>query len=107
MSTNSLPLNSASTSPKRSLWLPAAILLILVAASFMASKWLFRKIGSEPFIYRQTATGWQKLPAPYGYPESLRVTSRGTVWLLTWGQSAFSRWNGTGWQNYTAADLGI
>jgi len=107
MSTNSLPLDSTASSRKRSLILPLAILVILVAASFMASKWLFRKIGSEPFIYRQTATGWQKLPAPYGYPESLRVTSRGTVWLLIWGQSAFSRWNGTGWQNYTAADLGI
>src|SRR5713226_3312352 len=106
MQTNlSLP-KPEKTSIKRVLATPLIVLVVLVATFLAGIKWInLRGANSNP-IFHHTQTGWQQLPAPSGYPESLRVSSNGTLWVRTWGKSGMSRWDGTAWQHSKSTELG-
>jgi tetratricopeptide (TPR) repeat protein len=91
--------NSEKSSPNRSLLAPIVVLALLVAALFLELKW-----APKSAIFQQTKSGWQQLPPPAGYPQTLRVSSSGMVWVLSLGR--LSRWDGTAWRNYTATDFG-
>src|SRR5947209_2632438 len=87
---------------------PAVVLALLVAASYVGIKWMQTgDVGK--LIFHQTNFGWQHLPAPGGYPESIRVSSRGVAWVRIWGRDRPSRWGGLSWWdgakwNYHRAD---
>ncbi len=55
-------------------------------------------------IFHRTESGWQRLPALAGFPDTLRVSSGGMVWALTFGR--LSRWDGARWNHYGSADFG-
>jgi Tfp pilus assembly protein PilF len=90
---------------KRFLLAPAIVLVVLLAAFLGGIRWInLRGANSNP-IFHQTKTTWQQLPAPSGYPESLQVSSKGTLWVRTWGKSVMSRWDGKAWQHDKSTEL--
>lgn len=95
MSTNPLPLTQ-STPAKPSLKAPLILLALMFIAASVGIRWVRSLSQAASPIFHQTKTGWQQLPSPTGFPEKLRVSSSGTVWVLTWGRTALSRWDGSG-----------
>jgi tetratricopeptide (TPR) repeat protein len=98
MSTNSFPLTQ-QTPQKASLKAPLILVALMFVAAVVGIRWVRSLSQSASPIFHQTKSGWQQLPAPAGFPEKLRVSSNGTVWVLTWGTTALSRWNGSRWQS--------
>jgi tetratricopeptide (TPR) repeat protein len=105
MTSQLLP-GSQKTAVKRSLRLPLVVLAVLVAALFLEIRWLRSRAVITPSVFHQTPSGWKKMPTPNGYPISLRVSSGGTAWMLTWGPTGLSRWDGAAWQYYKDTDPG-
>jgi tetratricopeptide (TPR) repeat protein len=94
------------TSVKRVLLAPAIVLVVLIAAFVGGISWMqLRAAGSTP-IFHQTKSGWQQLPAPLAYLQTLRVSSNGTVWARTLG-AGIVRLDGKVWKYYTRRDLGV
>ena len=91
---------------KRSLSLPLIVLAISIAIFFGLLKWLPLSGVNRVSVLRQTPSGWQKLPAPKGYLETLQVSSGGTAWAMTARPSGLSRWDGARWQFSEETDLG-
>src|SRR5437764_1585882 len=83
---------------------PAVVLALLVAASYVGIQWM-QPGDSAKLIFHQTGGGWRQLPAPGGYPEIVRVSGRGTVWLRTWGPDGMSQWDGDRWRRTNNVDL--
>jgi tetratricopeptide (TPR) repeat protein len=106
MATSPLLLSTARTSTWRLLRTPLIVLAILVASFFLEFRWVQSSTGGKPLLFHQTSSGWQQLPSPKGYPESVRVSKSGTAWVLTWGRSGLNRWDGTQWRSYTSTDFG-
>lgn len=105
MSTTQSPLTQ-QTLPKPSLKAPLILLALMFVAASVGIRWVRSLSQSASPIFHQTKTGWQQLPSPAGFPEKLRVSSGGTVWVLTWGRTALSRWDGTRWRYYRDTDRG-
>jgi len=105
MQTNPLLPTPEKTSLRSVLLVPIVALTLLAAASYLGMK-LVLPHDARKLIFHQTNDGWQQLPSAGGYPEMLRVSSRGTVWLRTWGKDGLNRWDGTAWQRYKETDLG-
>lgn len=106
MPTNLLLPNLSKTPAKQWLRVPLTVLVVLVVAFFAEIKWMQWSAPGRLLLFHQTPNGWQKLPAPAGSTESLRVSSGGTAWVLTWGRAGLSRWDGTAWQYYKETDFG-
>ena len=89
-------------------WLswPVVVVALLVVGYFLVLKTMQSQSANLHFIFRQTPTDWEKVRTPAGYPDTLRVSSGGMVWVRTWGQSALSRWNGKTWQYFSNTDFG-
>jgi tetratricopeptide (TPR) repeat protein len=97
MSTTPFPLTQPA--PKKgSIKAPLILLAITSATLIFGVQWLRALAQSTSPIYHQNKSGWQQLPAPTGFPEKIRVTNRGTIWLLTWGRTALNWWDGSRWQ---------
>ena len=90
----------------KSVRFPLIILALLIAAFVVGLKWLPVSGVNGGFVFQQTATGWQKMPSPKGYLETLRVSSGGTPWALTARPSGLSRWDGAVWRYNQETDLG-
>jgi len=88
-------------------WLswPMVALVLLGAGYYFGIKMMQSRAANLHFIFHQTGDGWEQVRTPAGYPDTLRVTSGGTVWVRTWGTSALSRWDGKAWHYVTAAEL--
>jgi hypothetical protein len=97
MSTTPFPLTKP-TPEKTSLKAPLILLAVMSAALIFGVQWVRSLAHSASPIFHQTKSGWQQLPTPAGYPEKLRVSNGGAVWVLTWGRTALSRWDGSRWQ---------
>jgi tetratricopeptide (TPR) repeat protein len=97
MSTSPSPLTQP-TPKSASLKAPLILLAVMSAALFFGVQWVRSLAHSASPIFHQTKNGWQQLPSPAGFPEKLRVSNGGTVWLLTWGRTALNRWDGSRWQ---------
>jgi tetratricopeptide (TPR) repeat protein len=106
MPTSPLLATPQKTPAKRLLRVPLILLALLALALYAEVKWSQSRMLGSVLMFHQTPSGWQKLPLPKGYPESLRVSSGGTVWSLTWGRAGLSRWDGTAWQYFKATDFG-
>jgi tetratricopeptide (TPR) repeat protein len=104
MPVNPLHLSLEKAPAKRSLRVPLVLLAVLVAAFFLEIRWTRSNMAGLISLWHQTSSGWQKLPAPKGYTESLRVSSRGTVWVLTTTPAFMSRFDGAIWHDYKASD---
>jgi tetratricopeptide (TPR) repeat protein len=100
MSTSPLLLNPEKKPAKRSLLVPIVLLGILVVAFFVELRWTRSMTAGRVSLFHQTPAGWQKLPAPSAYPESLRISKGGTVWTLNEPGAVLSRWDGARWQDY-------
>lgn len=105
MSTSTLLPNPEKTPAKRSLRVPIILLAILVVAFFLELRWTRAMTAGRVSLFHQTPGGWQKLPSPSAYPESLRVSKGGTVWTLNEPGAMLSRWDGARWQDYKDASL--
>src|SRR5205814_1050553 len=70
---------------------------------YLGLKWI-RPADDSKLIFHQTNGGWQQLPRPAGYPETLRVSRGGAVWLRTVG-GGLSRWDGAAWQRFKETNL--
>jgi hypothetical protein len=99
MSTTQSPLTQ-QTLPKPSLKAPLILLALMFVAASVGIRWVRSLSQAASPIFHQTKSGWQQLPSPAGFPEKLRVSSGGTVWVLTWGRTALSRWDGSRWRYY-------
>jgi glutathione S-transferase len=104
--------NTQLPNPEKKSWLrtmlpPTLALVVVMVAGTVGMRWL-SKIQSVPkhAVYHQTESGWQRLPTPLGYLETLRVTRGGAVWVQGLGSPALSRLEGSSWRGYTAADFG-
>jgi tetratricopeptide (TPR) repeat protein len=97
MSTTPFPLTQP-TPKKASLTAPMILMAVMSAALIFGVQWVRSLARSASPILHQTKSDWQQLPTPAGYPEKLRISNGGTVWLLTWGKTGLNRWNGSGWQ---------
>jgi len=86
--------------------LPALLLLALVFAGMHL--WIRWMPSSLPHtaVFRQTDSGWQRLPPLAGNLEILRISPRGTVWASTWSPDGLSRLEGGTWRRYGSADFG-
>lgn len=89
-------------------WLswPVIVVALLIGGYFIALKTMESQSANLHFIFHQTPSGWEKVRTPAGYPDTLRVTSGGMVWVRTWGKSALSRWDGKAWQYFSNTDFG-
>src|SRR6266404_1541939 len=88
-----MPDNLLSPKPEKTPgnpWLswPMIALALLIGGYFLAMKSIESRSVNLHFIFHQTANGWEQVRTPAGYPDMLRVTSGGTVWVRTWGKSA-------------------
>jgi tetratricopeptide (TPR) repeat protein len=92
-----LPQYAEKTPVKRLLRVPLVVLAVLVAAFSLEIKWTQSSVFGSMVLLHHTPSGWQTLPAPKGFPESMHVSGRGTVWVLSL-DSGLSRWDGTSWQ---------
>ena len=106
MSTNPSSLALQQPSQKPSLKAPLILLALLFLAGNLGLRWMHSRATASNPIFHQTKSGWQQLPSPGGLPERLRVSSNGTVWVLTWGRTALSRWDGSTWHYYKDTDFG-
>src|SRR5260370_29625146 len=104
MQTNPLLPNAEKTSLKRTLLPPLVVLALLAATFFLGTKWIQSRASARNPIFHQTESGWQQIPAPAGYPEKLRISSSGMVWVLTWGRNGLSSWDGSQWRYYKDTD---
>jgi tetratricopeptide (TPR) repeat protein len=82
---------------QRRMRVPLIILALLIAALFAEIGFTRFALNSNILLLHRTANGWQTVPAPRGFPEKLRVSPNGTVWLLSM-DSGLSHWDGTAWQ---------
>ena len=105
MSTTQSPLTQP-TLQKASLKAPLILLALMFVATFVGIRWIHSVAQASSPIFHQTKSGWQQLPAPAGSPEKLRVSANGAVWLLTWGRTAMSRWDGSRWRHFSDTDRG-
>ena len=96
---------SEKAAPKRSLRPPSIVLVLLVAGFIVMLKFLPSIGVSAALIFHQTPNGWQKLPEPKGYLESLRVSNGGVPWALTVNPDGFSRWEGNAWRYFKESNL--
>lgn len=95
------------TSGLRSMLAPMVALALLVAVVLLGPRWLpVFPTSPKSVVLHQAGEGWQRLPAPAGYPETLRVSRGGAVWVQTWGDAGFSRLEGSAWRSYTGVDFG-
>ncbi|HLK21999.1 MAG TPA: tetratricopeptide repeat protein [Bryobacteraceae bacterium] len=105
MSTSPFP--PPSETPRKPSLIPPLILLVLMATLGVAGiRWIRSEVQQTSPILHKTKTGWQHLPSPIGTPEKLRVSTNGTVWLLTWGRTAMSHWDGSRWRYDRETDRG-
>jgi tetratricopeptide (TPR) repeat protein len=96
----------ANPPSKPSLRTPMIVLGVLIAAFFLEVKWMGSRAAASILIFHQTENGWQQLPAPTGYSESLGVSSKGNVWVVTLGGAHVSRWDGVAWRDAEGAACG-
>ncbi len=106
MSTTPALLAQQPTGEKPSLKAPVILFVLLLLAVNVGVSWLRSRADAASPIFHKTASGWRRLPSPLGRPERLRVSSGGTVWVVTWGRTALSRWDGSRWRYYKATDFG-
>jgi hypothetical protein len=106
MSTNPSSLALQQPSQKPSLKAPLILLALLFLAGNLGLRWIHSRATASNPIFHQTKSGWQQMPSPGGLPERLRVSSNGTVWVLIWGRTALSRWDGSTWHYYKDTDFG-
>jgi tetratricopeptide (TPR) repeat protein len=79
----------------------------MVTLGAIGIRWVRSLAQSASPILHQTKSGWQHLlPSPAGSPQKLRVSANGTVWLLTWGRTAMSHWDGSRWRYDKETDRG-
>jgi hypothetical protein len=103
MSTN--PFALAPQTPQRvSIKAPLILLALMFVAAVVGIMWTSYRARSTNPIFRQTKNGWEQLPRPAGFPERLRISSKGTVWVLTWGRTGLSRWDGSRWRSVKVTD---
>src|ERR1017187_5842832 len=103
MSTTQSPLTQP-TSQRASLKAPLILLAFMFVATFVGLIWMGYRTRSPSPVFHQTKTGWQQLPPPAGFPEKLRVSAKGTVWVLTWSGTRLRYWDGYRWRSVKVTD---
>ena len=98
MSTSPSPLTQ-TTPRKTSVKAPLILLGITFGILMFGVQWMRSLAQSTSPIYHQTKSGWQQFPTPAGFPEKIRVSNGGTIWLHTWGRTVLSRWDGSRWRS--------
>ena len=98
MSTSPSPLTQ-TTPRKTSVKAPLILLGITFGILMFGVQWMRSLAESTSPIYHQTKSGWQQFPTPAGFPEKIRVSNGGTIWLHTWGRTVLSRWDGSRWRS--------
>ena len=83
-----------------------AALALIAGIAFGIHRYLIALWPSKAAVFRQTASGWERLPDLEGTPDQVRVSSRGTVWVSTWAKGGLSRLEGSKWRRFSQADLG-
>jgi tetratricopeptide (TPR) repeat protein len=95
---NASPLPTPTLIPaQRRMRLPVTILALLIVALFVEVGFTRFVLNSNMLLLHRTPNGWQTLPAPRGFPDSMRVSGNGTIWLLSM-DSGLIHWDGTRWQ---------
>lgn len=94
---NSSPLLPQQPKSHRRMRVPLLILALLIAALFAEIAFTRFALSSNILLLHRTANGWQTAPAPRGFPEKLRVSPNGTIWLLSM-DSGLSHWDGAAWR---------
>lgn len=103
MSTTPSPLTQPA-SQKASVKAPLILVALMFVVAFGGIRWVRSQSQSTSPIFHQTKSGWQQLPPPVGFPEKLRISANGTVWVLTWGRTGLSRWDGSRWRSVQETD---
>jgi hypothetical protein len=80
---------------------PVLVLALLLGGYLFAWKHMASQSSNLHYIYHQTAAGWERVRPPAGFPDKLRVTTGGTVWVRTFGRAALARWDGKTWHTST------
>jgi tetratricopeptide (TPR) repeat protein len=97
MSTNPSPLTQ-QTLPKVSVKAPLMLLALMFVATVGLFVWTGNRARFANPIFHQTKNGWEQVPSTAGPPESVRVSAKGTVWVLTWSHTGLRRWDGDRWR---------
>jgi tetratricopeptide (TPR) repeat protein len=97
MPVSPLPSSRQKTPLHRPLRLPLTVLALLVLAFILELGWTRWRLEGGMLLFHHTPNGWQTMPAPKGFPETMRVSSGGTVWVLTL-ETGLSHWDGASWQ---------
>ena len=88
----------------------AAVLVAGVALTIGLSsatrKAVFSGLADRTIVVRQSAGGWEALPAPAAGAERVRVSEGGVVWVATAFQGGLSRLEGNSWHAFTGSDFG-
>ena len=103
MSTNLSPL-SQQLPQRASLKAPLILLALMFVATVAGLIWMGYRTRSTSPVFHQTKNGWQQLPPPAGFPEKLRVSAKGTVWVLTWSGTRLRYWDGSRWRSVKVTD---
>jgi hypothetical protein len=103
MSTNPSPLTQ-QTLQKVSVKAPLMLLALMLVATVGLIMWTgYRARFTNP-IFHQTKNGWEQVPSPAGPPETVRISAKGTVWVLTWSHTGLRRWDGDRWRSVKFTD---
>ncbi|HEV8040601.1 MAG TPA: tetratricopeptide repeat protein [Bryobacteraceae bacterium] len=103
MSTNPSQLTE-QTPQKVSIKAPLMWLALMFVATVGLIIWTgYRARFTNP-IFRQTKNGWEQVPSPAGAPETVRISAKGAVWVLTWSHTGLRRWDGDRWRSVKFSD---
>ena len=103
MSTNPSPLTQ-QTLQKVSVKAPLMLLALMFVATVGLIMWTGNRSRFTNPIFRQTKNGWEQVPSPAGPPETVRISAKGTVWVLTWSHTGLRRWDGDRWRSVKFSD---
>ena len=84
-------------------WLLWLSTLALTAASFSLILYT-GPLAAKAKVFRQTAKGWEALPAPGSGVYGIQIAESGAAWVQT--ADGLSRFDGASWHLYTASDFG-
>jgi hypothetical protein len=93
--------------PRHPMLAPMLVLVAIIAAITLGGRYLpSSSFLGKGVVLHQTASGWERLPAPSGVQESIRVSGRGTVWMSALMADELSRLEGTRWRSFSKVDFG-